>query len=112
MIVILSPGFDPLPGVFDRSELVHVQALITQPTVEGFDERVLRRFARANEIKLYPTVPCPFVQELSYLLNHLALPAEAGLLFGAADASHGSSGDLVPAGESSATCSIARAFRK
>jgi hypothetical protein len=38
MIVILSPGFYSLPGLFDRFELVHVQAFISQPAVEGLEK--------------------------------------------------------------------------
>ena len=64
MIVILSPGFYSLPGVFDRFELVHVQALIAQPTVEGLDESVLRRLPGPDEVELDAVVPRPLIQRL------------------------------------------------
>jgi len=41
MIVVLPPDFDSVPDVLDRGELVHVQAFVAQPAVEGLDEGVL-----------------------------------------------------------------------
>ena len=41
-IVVDPPCFDLLPGLLDRNELVHVQAFIAQPSVEGFAQAVLR----------------------------------------------------------------------
>jgi len=34
IVVVDAPGFNSLPGLIDRPELVNVQAFITQPPVE------------------------------------------------------------------------------
>lgn len=44
VVVVDPPSFDLRPRVLDRRELVHVQALVPQPTIERLDECVFRRF--------------------------------------------------------------------
>lgn len=59
LIVIDTPGFDLCFGVLDRQELMDVQALIPQPPVKRFNERVFHGFTWANEIELYTTTISP-----------------------------------------------------
>src|SRR6476619_2156403 len=62
LIVIDSPGFDLCLRVRDRGELVHVQTLVAQPSVERLDEGVFHRFARPNEIELDATLIRPVLE--------------------------------------------------
>ena len=43
LVVVEASGFDLPPGVLERDELMHVQALVAQAPVEGFDVGVLHR---------------------------------------------------------------------
>jgi len=45
LVVVDAPGFDLLPRVLERDELMHVQALVTQAPVEGLDVGILHGFA-------------------------------------------------------------------
>src|SRR5262249_10904884 len=56
VVVVAAPGFDLLPGVVEREELMHVQALVAQASVEGFDEGVLHGLARSDEVELHATL--------------------------------------------------------
>ena len=53
MVVVVAPDFDLPPGIVEREELMHVQALVTQAPVEGLDETVLDGLPWANEVKLH-----------------------------------------------------------
>src|SRR5687768_3741057 len=48
--------------MLDRCEFVDVQALVAQPTIEGLDEPVLGRFARTDEVELYPAAIAPLIK--------------------------------------------------
>jgi hypothetical protein len=64
VVVILLPGLQSHPRLVQRTKLVHVQTLITQPTVEGLDERVLGRLAGADEVELHTPQVTPLVERL------------------------------------------------
>ena len=44
--------------VCEREEYLHVQALIAQPSVKGFDIAVLHRLGRPDEVELYAVLIC------------------------------------------------------
>ncbi len=50
-VVLLAPLFDHSAGLAEGREVMLVQALIAQLAVEAFDEAVLHRMARANEVE-------------------------------------------------------------
>lgn len=50
--------------MLERRELVHVQALIAQTAVEGFDEPVLGRFARTDEVELHAAAVASLIESL------------------------------------------------
>jgi hypothetical protein len=43
LVVLDSPSFDLLFGIVNRFESPHIQALIPERPVEGFDEAVVRQ---------------------------------------------------------------------
>src|SRR5262245_11447708 len=49
LVVVEAPGFDLLPGILERDELMHVQALVAQAAVERLDVRVLHGVAGMDE---------------------------------------------------------------
>jgi hypothetical protein len=56
LIIVQPPRFDNRSGFIKRPELVDVQALISQPSIKGFNEGVFDWFAWANEIQ-FDAVP-------------------------------------------------------
>ena len=50
--------------ILEREEPVDVQALIPKATVEGFDERIIRRFSGPREVQHHLVVVSPLVQRL------------------------------------------------
>jgi hypothetical protein len=62
VVLVLPPGLQSLPRLVQRSKLVHVQALVTQPTVERLDVCVLGRLAGPDEVELYAPQLTPLVQ--------------------------------------------------
>ena len=59
LIVIDPPRFDLGLRIFDRRELMDVQALVAQPPVKRLDERILHGFAGADEIELHAALRTP-----------------------------------------------------
>jgi hypothetical protein len=59
-----------LPRIFHRNKPLHIQALISQPTVETLDESVLHRPAGPNEAQLYAS---PFLSAVSPDGHYLAI---------------------------------------
>jgi hypothetical protein len=55
LIVIMPPHFDLRSRIVERRELVHVQALIAESSVERLNEGIFHRFARTNEVELHAT---------------------------------------------------------
>ena len=51
VIVIRPPCFDEGLCLGERGELVHVQALITEPPVKRFNKRAFHGLAAANEVE-------------------------------------------------------------
>lgn len=45
LVVVEAPGFDLPPSILERDELLHVQALVAQASLEGFDVGVFHGFA-------------------------------------------------------------------
>ena len=48
LIVVDAPGFDLGARIFDRRELVPVEAFVPQTAVEGFDEGIFDGFCRGE----------------------------------------------------------------
>ncbi len=61
-IVADPPSFDFRLGIFDRQELVNVQAFITHAAIERLYVTVIRRLSRSREVELDATLPCPFLE--------------------------------------------------
>lgn len=51
LVVVVSPRFDDRLCVVERLELMHVQALVAQAGVEGFNVAVVRGFAGSREVE-------------------------------------------------------------
>src|SRR5215216_1938683 len=52
MLIVVPPKrIDLLLRVLERREPVHVQTLLSEPTVEGFDRGVVGRFAATTEVQ-------------------------------------------------------------
>ena len=64
VIVVVLPGLQFLTGIVQRDELVDVQALVAQPTVERLDQPVLRGLSRPDEIELDAASIGPLVERL------------------------------------------------
>jgi hypothetical protein len=56
-VVVDPPRLDLAPRVFDRQELVGVQALVAQLAVERLDESVFRRLSGSDEVERDADVP-------------------------------------------------------
>jgi len=61
-IVVDSPVFDLRPCIVKRDELVDVQALIAQSSLERLYVPVLRGFSRMREVVLYASFVSPVFQ--------------------------------------------------
>ena len=52
MLIVVPPkGIDLLLRVVQRREPVHIQTLLSKPTIEGFNRRVVGRFAAPAEVE-------------------------------------------------------------
>ena len=51
-VVVDAPRLDDPPDLGDRGEDVLVEALVTEPAVEAFDEGILHRLARGDVVPL------------------------------------------------------------
>lgn len=50
-VLLMPPGFDRRAGLGQRGEVMLIQALVAQLTVEALDETVLHRSAGADEVE-------------------------------------------------------------
>lgn len=50
-VVIDPPRLDLAPRIFDRQELIGVQAFVAELAVERFDKPVLRRLSGSDEVE-------------------------------------------------------------
>jgi hypothetical protein len=64
VIVIQSPRFDFLFRIFDRKELIDVQALIPKSTVKRFYVTVIRWPPGSRKVELDASLPGPFLERL------------------------------------------------
>lgn len=53
IIVIVSEELNDLVGIFNRVELIHVQALVSKPSVETFYVRVFNWLSWPDELQFY-----------------------------------------------------------
>ncbi len=60
-----SPGCDFLLGVVKRKKPVLIEALGTQPAVEGFDDPIVRRLSGTTEVQTHALQVRPLVQPLA-----------------------------------------------
>ena len=65
LVVVLAPALELVTHVGEREEHLHVQALIAQPSVKGFDIAVLDRLARPDEVEVYAVLICPHIHGLA-----------------------------------------------
>ena len=68
-IVAHPPLLDKLSSFLERSEPFLIQAFISEATIEGLDQAVLRRFAGLNEVQLHPVLGRPEIQCLAAKLR-------------------------------------------
>lgn len=59
-VVVDPPSLDDLPRKMQAVEEVFVQTLISQPSIEAFNERVLRWFPRCDVVPFYDRFFDPF----------------------------------------------------
>ena len=64
LVVVGPPMIDALLGIFYVQKPMLVQALLTKPTVERFNIRIVRRFSRSAEIQFHFIEVSPPVQAL------------------------------------------------
>src|SRR5258706_6323950 len=60
-IVVLSPRLDLGAGILQSFKPVDIQTFIAEAAVEGFDGRVVRRFATTTEVENHLIRVCPEV---------------------------------------------------
>src|SRR3990167_3835374 len=53
-VVVLPPGLNEAPRLFEGGEPMLVQTLVPKPTIEALDIAVLGRLARVDEVRLDP----------------------------------------------------------
>ena len=68
-VVALSPALDRLMRVREREEPVLVQAFVSQSPVEAFDECVLYRLAKSDEIETHAALVSPGVESFTLKLR-------------------------------------------
>ena len=52
LITVEPPDFNDVLGLGELAELVHVQTLVVQSAVKGFNKGIIHGFARSNEVEL------------------------------------------------------------
>lgn len=52
-IIVLAPCFKLPARIFQVEEQTRIEALVSEPAIEVFDEAVLARFARTDEVELH-----------------------------------------------------------
>ena len=62
VILIPPPAFDRLLRVRQAGEPLGAQAFLSEPAVKAFDERVLNRLARTNELESYAVTVSPEIE--------------------------------------------------
>ncbi len=68
-VVVGTPCFDGALRVFERQKLMHVQALVAQPPVEGFNMPVVRRLARSGEVECNAALVRPGLERFGHELR-------------------------------------------
>ncbi len=63
-VVVLPPGRDLPPGIFEIGEDLSVQALVAEAALEGLHEGILRGFAGGREVELHASFEGPGVEGL------------------------------------------------
>jgi len=62
-VVVDPPRLDPFPRVSQREEPAGIETLGADAGVEGFNERVVRRFPRPREVQLHSVQIGPLVEQ-------------------------------------------------
>ena len=57
VIVVRTPKLEKLPRVLQRQELIDIQTLVTQSTVEALDVSLLHGLTRVGEVELHAAHP-------------------------------------------------------
>src|ERR1700709_2422728 len=88
-VVVSTPILHFLPCVVKAQEPVRVQAFASELAVEGFDEAVVGRLARAREVQDAALLVCPDIEIAGDELRSLIDTDGLGIADGPADAPQG-----------------------
>ena len=58
-VVVVPPVFYACPGLLDGEEPVLIEALLSQPAIEGFDEGIIGGRARSADDEFHAALVCP-----------------------------------------------------
>ena len=58
VVVIVLPDLQFLPGIVQRDELVDIEELVAQPSVERLDQAIIRGLTGAGVVELDPSAIC------------------------------------------------------
>lgn len=64
MVVVMLACLQFIPRILHRNELVDVQELVAQPTVERLDQPIVRGLSGPCVVELHTAAPRPFVERL------------------------------------------------
>jgi hypothetical protein len=62
LVIVKPPGFNRCLGIGELGELVDVQTLVSQAAVKRFNEGVLHRFTRPNEVEWHASAIGPIFE--------------------------------------------------
>ena len=86
LVVMATPSCQTFPCLAQRVEPLHIQAFVSQPSIETFNEPVLYRAAGAVEAKLHTMPDGPDLEraagELAAVIQSDALGSCAAFLYG------------------------------
>ena len=79
LVVVSAPSGNQDTSLGQARKPMVVQALIPEPAVEALDERILRRFARLDQLELHAMLAGPLVQCLAGKFRPLVCPDRLGI---------------------------------
>src|SRR5574343_1440464 len=79
LVVVSAPSGDQDTSLGQTRKPMVVKTLIPEPAVEALDERILRRFARLDQLELHTVLVGPLVQCLAGEFRSLFSPDGLGI---------------------------------
>jgi hypothetical protein len=73
-IIVFSPRFDLLPGIYQREEPCGIQTFLTKAAVECLDKRIVGGLSRPGEVEVHPVPAGPLVQDAANELRTIVAP--------------------------------------